>query len=83
MNEEFNVGDTVTILLENGEQRHMTIIQYPASDVLGMVVNRGNETINNIQVRPNPQRAKCEWFDAEGNRHENTYPVTSLARVEN
>ena len=74
---------TVTILLETGEQRVMRIIQYPIADILGMVVNRGGETINNIRVEPNSQRAKCEWFDADGNRHENIFPLASLTKVEN
>ena len=83
MNEEFNVNDIVTILLEPGEQRTMRIIQYPASEVLGMAVNRGGEMINNVRVQLNPQKAKCEWFDIEGNRHENIFPLVALTRVEN
>lgn len=83
MNEEFNVGDIVTILLETGERRTMRIIQYPVPEVLGMVMNRGGETINNVRVQPNPQIARCEWFDTEGVRHERDFPLASLTRVEN
>ncbi len=83
MNEEFNVGDIVTILLETGVQRTMKIIQYPYRFTNGGYrTNLAGDVNGGFTTIIYDDKAKCGWTD-NGGYHEEVFPLSLLTKVEN
>ena len=83
MNEEFNVGDIVTISLETGIPRTMRIIQYPYRFTNGGYrTNLAGDVNGGFTTIIYDDRAKCGWTD-NGGYHEDVFLLASLTRAAN